>query len=209
MIENENIFQCSLKINSAWQSLRNIHPGNLLEPLHVCDCSFWWNAYMKLSVNTHRNPPASYRRWPRSSSLMMSSPSWGSVCYLQQSNLIIISMVAGRFEGSFRQIIFQLILLIDSWAIWSEIVLRWMPQDLTDAKPLLVWVMAWCHQAASHYLSQCWPRSLWPHGVSRPQWVKENMFLWLLNFFIKVSDCFDDTLWLVQYVRYTNNPFDQ
>ena len=32
--------------------------------------------------------------------------------------------------------------------------------------------MAWYRQAASHYLSQCWPRSLSPYGVTRPQWVK-------------------------------------
>ena len=32
--------------------------------------------------------------------------------------------------------------------------------------------MAWCHQATSHYLSQCWRRSLLPYGVTRPQCVK-------------------------------------
>ena len=32
--------------------------------------------------------------------------------------------------------------------------------------------MAWCHQATSHYLSQCWPRSMSPYGITRPQWVK-------------------------------------
>ena len=32
--------------------------------------------------------------------------------------------------------------------------------------------MAWCRQATSHYLSQCWPRSMSPYGVTRPQWVK-------------------------------------
>ena len=32
--------------------------------------------------------------------------------------------------------------------------------------------MAWCRQATSHYLNQCWPRSLPPYGVTRPQWVK-------------------------------------
>ena len=36
----------------------------------------------------------------------------------------------------------------------------------------VVQVMAWCHQAASHYLSQCWTRSMSSYGVSRPQWVK-------------------------------------
>ena len=29
-----------------------------------------------------------------------------------------------------------------------------------------------CRQATSHYLSQCWPRSLSPNGVTRPQWFK-------------------------------------
>ena len=32
--------------------------------------------------------------------------------------------------------------------------------------------MAWCRQATSHYLSQCWPRSLLPYGVIRRPWVK-------------------------------------
>ena len=52
------------------------------------------------------------------------------------------------------------------------IALRWMPQDLTDDKSTLVQVMAWCRQATSHYLGQCWPRSVSPNGVTRPQWVK-------------------------------------
>ena len=52
------------------------------------------------------------------------------------------------------------------------IALRWMPLDLTDDKSTLVQVMAWCRQATSHYLSQCWPRSMSPNGITRPQWVK-------------------------------------
>ena len=46
--------------------------------------------------------------------------------------------------------------------------------NLTDDKSTLVQVMAWCRQATSHYLSQCWPRSMSPNGVTRPQWVKCN-----------------------------------
>ena len=34
--------------------------------------------------------------------------------------------------------------------------------------------MAWCHQATSHYLNQCWPRSLPPYNVTRPQWVNSS-----------------------------------
>ena len=43
---------------------------------------------------------------------------------------------------------------------------------LTDDKSTLVQIMAWCRQATSYYLSQCWWRSLSPYGVTRPQWVK-------------------------------------
>ena len=35
----------------------------------------------------------------------------------------------------------------------DELLLGW-----TDDKSTLVQVMAWCWQATSHYLSQCWPR---------------------------------------------------
>ena len=31
--------------------------------------------------------------------------------------------------------------------------------------------MAWCCQAASHYLSLCWTTSVSPYGITRPQWV--------------------------------------
>ena len=58
------------------------------------------------------------------------------------------------------------------WGISYVIALRWMPQDLTDDKSTLVQVVVWCRQATSHYLSQCWPRSMLPNGVTRPQWVK-------------------------------------
>ena len=48
----------------------------------------------------------------------------------------------------------------------------WMSLDFTDDdQSTLAQVMAWCRQATSHYLSQCWPRSLSPYGVTRPQWV--------------------------------------
>ena len=69
-----------------------------------------------------------------------------------------------------------------SWGISYEIALRWMPQDLTDDKSTLVQVMAWCRQATSHYLSQCWSMS--PNGVTRPQWVKYpvNWKLFLFRF---------------------------
>ena len=58
------------------------------------------------------------------------------------------------------------------WGIFYEIALRWLPRYLIDDKSTLVQVMAWCRQATSHYLGQCWPRSMSSYGVTRPQWVK-------------------------------------
>ena len=46
-------------------------------------------------------------------------------------------------------------------------IIRLMSLDLTDDKSTLVQVMAWCRQATSHYLSQWWPKSLSPYGVTR------------------------------------------
>ena len=60
-----------------------------------------------------------------------------------------------------------------------------MSPDLTDDKSTLVQVMAWCRQEKSHYLSQCWPRSLSPYGVIRPQWVKD-MFKFLAKLHLRL-----------------------
>ena len=44
--------------------------------------------------------------------------------------------------------------------ISCDIALRWMSLDLTYDKSTLVQVMAWCRQATSPDLSQCWPTSV-------------------------------------------------
>ena len=84
--------------------------------------------------------------------------------YLNQEGFIIISLVPGRFERNLRKVIFKLILMIGGRGIFCKMALKWMWMDLTDDKSSLVQVMAWCPQATSHYLSQCWPRSMSPYG---------------------------------------------
>ena len=49
-----------------------------------------------------------------------------------------------------------------------------MPLDLSNDKSTLVQVMAWCRQATSHYLSQCWLRSMSPFSITRPQCVNSS-----------------------------------
>ena len=81
------------------------------------------------------------------------------------------SLDPGRSSCDFENVIFNLALLIGIFKSSYDNVLRWMPQNLTDDKSTLVQVMAWRHQATSHYLNQCWLRFSTPHGITRPQWV--------------------------------------
>ena len=90
----------------------------------------------------------------------------------------INSLAPGKFEWNFGHVIFKHILVIAGWGISSEIAQIWMSLDFIDDQSILVQVMAWCRQAASHYLSQCWPRSLTPYGITRPQWVKMKQMRW-------------------------------
>ena len=97
------------------------------------------------------------------------------------------SLAPGSFKFEFRYVIFKPILVNGGWGISYEIALRWMPQDLNNDKSTLVQVMAWCRQATSHYLSQCWLRSMSPNGVTGSQWVKETQIGVLVSIWITVS----------------------
>ena len=81
----------------------------------------------------------------------------------------INSLAPGRSECDSKNVIFNLVLVTRIFRSSHDNALRWMPQGLTDDKSTLVQVMAWCRQATSHYLSQCWPRFMSPYGVTRPQ----------------------------------------
>ena len=51
--------------------------------------------------------------------------------------------------------------------------------------------MAWCRQATSHYLNQCWPGSMPTYSVTRPQWVKPCMLPSILNPKVIMLNLFD------------------
>ena len=75
----------------------------------------------------------------------------------------INSLVPGRCSCNYTSIIFILISRMDIVSISCE---------------TLVQVMAWCHQATSYCLSQCWPRCVWPYGASLGH--NELIFIWAL-----------------------------
>ena len=74
----------------------------------------------------------------------------------------------------FTHVNFKLISMNDGWLI-SFVKLPSDECQWTDDDSTLVQVMAWCCQATSHNLGQCWLRSTSPCGITRPQWVKRQM----------------------------------
>ena len=111
-------------------------------------------------MNHHRN-----QWWPSSLAVTcVTRPQW-------------VNSLASERCGSNLSIFFKLIMQNNILGTRCNIVLRWMPQDLTDDESTLVQVMGWYRQATSHYLRQYWSRSLSPYGITRPQWVDIKMSL--------------------------------
>ena len=89
--------------------------------------------------------------------------------YIRDFTVLIIELIGSKdTECNFRQVIFKQTL--DGWGISCDIVLKLTSKHLWD-KSTLAQVMAWCCQAASHYLTQSWPRSMSPYGITSLQWV--------------------------------------
>ena len=70
------------------------------------------------------------------------------------------SLAPGRCGSNFRSTLFKLIIQNSGYGTYCYIALKWMPRNHTNKKSMLVQVMAWCHQATSHYMSQSWPSSM-------------------------------------------------
>ena len=101
---------------------------------------------------------------------------WVATLFEEGQSTAINSLAPERFQRNFSKVNFPANFSDWKQSISCKIVLKWIPMDLTDCKSTLVQVMAWCRQATSHCLSQCWPRFMSPYGVTRPQWVKNQMW---------------------------------
>ena len=84
---------------------------------------------------------------------------------------LVNSLAPGRSGCNLISAIFNPVLPIGIFTSSHDNAFRWMSWDLPENEPTLVQVMAWCRQATSHYMSQCWPRCESPYGVTRAQWV--------------------------------------
>ena len=123
----------------------------------------WVRATRKTTAPTWTCHQKHHSVWDYNDTLMLNE--------ISANKALLNSLAPGRSEFDSENVIFNLVLLIGIFRSYHDNALRWMSQDLTDDKSTLVQVMAWCRQATSHYLSQCWLSSLSPYGVARPQWV--------------------------------------
>ena len=76
----------------------------------------------------------------------------------------VVAILQVFYSNSFHKLI--------PWTLPVKLVSDESHRNLLMAKSTLIQVMAWCCQAKSHYLSQCWCRSLSSYGIARTQWVK-------------------------------------
>ena len=90
--------------------------------------------------------------------------------------------VPGRCGIKFKSTIFKLFYGIVSKALVVELLSGGCHRSSLEMSTL-VQVMAWCRQATSIYLNQCWPRSMSPHCIAMSQWVSSSHFIlyWWLD----------------------------
>ena len=80
------------------------------------------------------------------------------------------SLAPASFGSNFKSVINRHILQIKFMSTSCGIVFNWKPQNPFGNKSTLVLIMAWCCQAQSHYLSQCWPISMSTYALLMSKW---------------------------------------
>ena len=129
-----------------------------------------------VTANTLRPSDAYMRQWTGSSvveAIKLSSMQRQAITRTSDFGVLVnckwnmnvffkLTEALGRFERIFLSSNFQanFSYLISVWIISCEIALKWMALDSADYNSTLIQVMACCREATSHYLDQCWPRSM-------------------------------------------------
>ena len=86
----------------------------------------------------------------------------------KQHMIRINSFAFGRCGISSKSVLSEHELRIQFLSASCDIAPRWMPQNTFDDKSTLDYI------AISHYLNQCWAKSISPHGVT--SWIGDNEF---------------------------------
>ena len=79
---------------------------------------------------------------------------------LREPKLVFNSLATLRSGFNVKNSVFNLVLMTGIFRSSHYNTIRRIPWYFTDDTSTLVQVMAWCCQAPSHYLNQCWARSM-------------------------------------------------
>ena len=149
---------------SHWPNLYEIQWNLYKETIELCGLS----RQVVILVSSIGDIPAGDdgSRWSKGTSHDPRGGHGDSV-FLKHTRYYVNSLDLGRCYNDFKCLIFKNLLVNDIISVCSPCCC----QDLTDENSALVQVMAWCHQATSHYLTHCCSRPMTAYGVSRPPWV--------------------------------------
>ena len=103
---------------------------------------------------------------------------------------------SGMCKKSYK-CIFQTYLTIDILSTFCEIDYMWVPQNHIDSMSIL-WFRE-CRQATSHSMSQCWPRSMLPYAITRPQWDKKLINICHSSIQLSCSDTCQILMWFAEF----------
>ena len=120
--------------------------------IQICVIGLQW-------VNEKR--PSNYNHWVNWDIIPT------SYCYTNTGlnyhyNKTFSTMRPEQHGHHFADVTFKCIIFYENSWIFIGIPLTCVCEVLIDDESTLVQVMAWCRQATSHYLNQCWPRSMTP-----------------------------------------------
>ena len=96
-------------------------------------------------------------------------PMMTEVYVVRPQRLALNSLAPERWGSYYTSVVSNPILRIDIQSTSCEIARMWVSQNPFDNESKLFQVIDWHHQATSHYVSQCWPRSMSSFHVTRPQ----------------------------------------
>ena len=151
---SENCMRHSTRIYKCLSTVTLIQFNTIFKASMCCinhlRC-FWWEC-----ISMRCAHQSSFHCWISEKKFVNMSHLSTEVSVCEDAVFDINSLAPGKFQWNFRYVIFKGTLVIDDWDISCEIALIWISLDFTDDQSTLVQVMAWCRQATSHYLSQCW-----------------------------------------------------
>ena len=99
------------------------------------------------------------------------------MCELHASGILHLeSLFSISNHKPLRNVAISRVKYVITFYISSSLVQVWNYYQLNAPerfrlKSTLAQIMDWCHQATSHYLSQCWPSSMPPYGVTILRWL--------------------------------------